>query len=673
MSEQNQQTGLIKLSTLEDAIMQQSSGSKDLAEYCQFQIGDYCIDGGSSYNPSFQIVGFKLHETDGGHKYVHVQYKRFDIDYENEDVILSDKIETSSLGDFKAEKQGKYKFYHTKHDLVEYIKLAKQAIAGTLQYEEKEEISNSTGLIHASSKATLEGLQLTFENKRQHLQEIRNLVQIKLLQEEQKLRSIKSNLETQMAVFMRQIEVIMKTIQSIELYLGINEDLFQLQAGEPAPADTKISFRQLILFMDEEVASTDDQGLDYKDINKFDRWLIKNDQYKKLVPEEKCVVVFKPRRYEKHYSNNAIENSLLNQYNKTTYLLIRNGENLYRIYSDNLFIYGKLFPKSDELMKILEQKDLAKEYEKDRYQSEADKFIEKYSRQSLMLQGLIDRSNVFSPLPPVEGLSIFKLEQFSEHFQFIYDAEATLPSGRMSFQAWQQSINNKIDYGSRVILTWAPQASKESGGQYRYMRYYDSHFRFPNPPSDGLYKVQPYKEEKDEWINQANPDHVASTRQKLLDKKIKFTEREYNGYVIFKYDIIGLSVLYADDRWYWSYDGDEKKRNRKRYKIYKDDKFILNYDQIDLDDIEFYLTNRVDRPNYLSMMPVLRELKKQRLTELEGEQLFVNLVVNTFKASEEKVWRAVEWWKTKNQWKRPIKQDDSKALRMIEKWLKRNK
>jgi len=38
---------------------------------------------------------------------------------------------------------------------------------------------------------------------------------------------------------------------------------------------------------------------------------------------------------------------------------------------------------------------------------------------------------------------------------------------------------------------------------------------------------------------------------------------------------------------------------------------------------------------------------------------------------EKSVWEAVEWWKYKNKWKRPIEQNDAKALRMIEKRLKK--
>lgn len=137
--------------------------------------------------------------------------------------------------------------------------------------------------------------------------------------------------------------------------------------------------------------------------------------------------------------------------------------------------------------------------------------------------------------------------------------------------------------------------------------------------------------------------------------------------------------------------GVNERKNKTRFIIKKYDSCILNYDQISLEDIEFYLSSRVDRPNYLSMMPVLETLKERRLKELESEKAFARLVTDRyleierskyfyfghepkFKSetlSEEeitkRVWESIEWWKFKNQWKRPIQKDDELALRMIEK------
>jgi len=97
-----------------------------------------------------------------------------------------------------------------------------------------------------------------------------------------------------------------------------------------------------------------------------------------------------------------------------------------------------------------------------------------------------------------------------------------------------------------------------------------------------------------------------------------------------------------------------------------------------LDEINFYLASRVDRHHYLNMMPILEKIKAARLKEIENEKAFIRFVMgrNTeFLGGDkaEALRRALEcvrWWKYKNKWKRPIAQDDTLALRMIEKRLR---
>ena len=76
------------------------------------------------------------------------------------------------------------------------------------------------------------------------------------------------------------------------------------------------------------------------------------------------------------------------------------------------------------------------------------------------------------------------------------------------------------------------------------------------------------------------------------------------------------------------------------------------------------------------MMPILYEIKKQRLKELQEESKFVKGLIDDLKRTnnklenvEQKVWDMVEWWKTKNKWKRAISENDEKAWRMIKKKL----
>jgi len=58
------------------------------------------------------------------------------------------------------------------------------------------------------------------------------------------------------------------------------------------------------------------------------------------------------------------------------------------------------------------------------------------------------------------------------------------------------------------------------------------------------------------------------------------------------------------------------------------------------------------------------------MKNLPAKQKKLSKKAQRTKATEEDVWEAVNWWKIKNKWKRPIREDDNKALRMIEKRVK---
>lgn len=118
--------------------------------------------------------------------------------------------------------------------------------------------------------------------------------------------------------------------------------------------------------------------------------------------------------------------------------------------------------------------------------------------------------------------------------------------------------------------------------------------------------------------------------------------------------------------------------NRISWRIKQDDRFILNYDKISIDDIDFYLNSRVDRPAYYTLMPLLFHIKKRLLEEKADEEAFVKLLVGLVlaKMPEVSVQKAesfsnelIEWWKYRTIQKRPIAKDDTLAMRMIERRL----
>jgi len=97
----------------------------------------------------------------------------------------------------------------------------------------------------------------------------------------------------------------------IELFLGTKEEVHVLREGEPALASTRITVRQQVLCMDEEIAVYDwvhdldrDGGFDYRDLEAFDRWLLDDAGHLNAVlPEPKGIAAFRVRRWIKDRPN----------------------------------------------------------------------------------------------------------------------------------------------------------------------------------------------------------------------------------------------------------------------------------------------------------------------------------------------------------------------------------
>lgn len=488
----------------------------------------------------------------------------------------------------------------------EYLKDGIQLLQTGIE-EEKEEISEETAITKGLSKEAVEGLKNELEYKTNQFEIMHRILDAKL-----------SILHNSVNALKEQTKRICKVISVIELYLGIHEEVFQLQQGEIAKPEEPLCIRQMVLYMDEETGITQDQGIDFTSIDKFDDWLLEGN-IDKILPEKKGIVALRIRRYYKEY-HDPFYNAECNKENMRTYLLIRNGDNLYRIWAP-IKIEPRLFPLKNEFKRNEDDTSFRRFFnERDEENAKFD-----YKKHALAIQGILDRTQILQPLPP--GISVFKPNTWGNSIKFIADEEAALPDGRLRWKEWQKEINSKIAIGSRIYYVHNHLGDKIKGRvphgyQYSYW------------PSHSVYKVtgELKRREDKNFTFLYNPGGDV------------FSENYKNG-------------SYCHER-----------KNRISFSFWLDE--VLNYDQISLEDIEFYLNSRIDRPNYLDMLPILKEMKKTRLAELEREKHFVTLVASRTGKSEEQVWKAIDWWKYKNIWKRPVEEDDAKALRMITKHLR---
>lgn len=436
-----------------------------------------------------------------------------------------------------------------------------------------------------------------------------------------------------------QLRVVHKVIGMIELYLGVHEEIVQIQEGAPAPAREPLSLRQAVLFMDEECGDprpkrTGQRGIDFQSVEDFDKWLLASPaNLRRVLPELKGVVAIRPSRQDRTYSNNPWIDADCKSQNHMVYLLIRNGENLYRIWTGTT-MDERFFPAMDELEKLSKSSDYFK-------RRDAGETEDAYKRNLLLLQGLLDRTEVF--LPVEQPIELGRLDAESGLIRFIRDAEPSLTEGRESYEEWRARINSTVRRGSRIFV----------GPYHRYVHNGENHWtgRFllnfrndascPPLPIPGVYTVEELVHHKSSW-NSAGYDYY-----RIL----------YNP---------GDEVY--DRSWSGRFDSHDRK-NRLSFLVSTDD-LALNYDQINLADIEFYIESRLERRNYLKVIPVLWGLREQLQEEMAWEAHFVTLVAGRLELPEAKVWEAINWWKYKVLWSRPVRKDDARALRMIERKLR---
>jgi len=437
--------------------------------------------------------------------------------------------------------------------------------------------------------------------------------------------------------FQEGLEKVRKVLHVAELYLGIDEEVLLIRDGEPAAATEPLSIRQMILYMDEEFGDPAGGGLDWKGIDQFDEWVVRPENTARVLPEAKGAVALQVRRHLKQYEDiwAQVEGDAKNS---RTYLLIRNGQRLYRIWMKE-HIHPRLFPRKDEF-KPKPRHIRWSEGTEEEYWSPFDERDLKerefaYKKHGVMLQGLLHRTQVFQPM--AESVDLFEPKSWKGLVRFIRDDELTLPTGRLPWRDWQRQINSATRVGSRII--WMDKIGYyKRDDEIHFRTGYTAGYGVP-APKEGLYVV------------------VAGSQGEQDRKHLRFF---YNP---------GDVVWRRADRWTGRCLDDGPRKRRIGFHF--DDDEVLNYDQIDLADIEFYIHCRTERKHYADMLPLLYELRKQRLAEIEHEKGLVRLLTDRLQAPEPVIWKTIEWWKTKNKWKRPVAQDDAKALRMIRGRIKR--
>jgi hypothetical protein len=264
------------------------------------------------------------------------------------------------------------------------------------------------------------------------------------------------------------LAIVNDRIFTIELYCGLQEQVKQIAQGNPAPMTEPIAIRQQLLFMDEETLfDYEDGGMDFKKLDDFDEWVVKPCNLSRLLPEPRGIVAFKVRRYKKDYGPcetllDAWTQIDWDEANLVTYLLIRNGENVYRIASSVDF-EPRLIPRIDEIGEaqfkethrawmsdeVTETFITPNDIEYDQHVEKLDHLIQHYNRIVILIQGLLDRSNVFSPHPVI---NLRKPESMETWLRLVRDEERALPPTALDWKTYQKQLNSTLKAGKWIYI-----------------------------------------------------------------------------------------------------------------------------------------------------------------------------------------------------------------------------
>jgi hypothetical protein len=441
-------------------------------------------------------------------------------------------------------------------------------------------------------------------------------------------------------------------IWTVNLYLGRDERIVTLRKGDAAPADTPIHIRQLVLSMDEETAvHSEDGGLDFEDVEVFDRWLLESEEHiDQLIPDTKGIVAIRPRAEDSRDYGSLSANIAAQEADKHTYFLIRNGGALYRIWTD-YSVGDNMVPTADEFTNLFRKRKWrgfgedeefeqlepgSWEYEEAEEQAETRQ--RHYMRMGLVLQGLVDRTAIFHPLPEA-GVNFLSAESHSEGtVRFIMDAEQTVGTGREPFRAWLLRINSELRPGMRIVGAftgepWRDANSYHGDGAFRY-----GHSRLrpgtASPPESYI------------------PLTLDGRKEEYLTVKFKREDKRW-------------------DRW----EGQVEYKTRASILVQAEDSFIIAIDFAEVEVMEEYLRARTERHDYLTLFPLLKAAIAVKRAEAEAEAPFLKLIaaqlVTENGVSYEDAVRVVpglvQWWKFKNREHRPLtgKDEDRKALTEI--------
>ncbi|XBH22964.1 hypothetical protein V5R04_07065 [Jonesiaceae bacterium BS-20] len=433
-----------------------------------------------------------------------------------------------------------------------------------------------------------------------------------------------------------QIKILQEGIWTVNLYLGRDETIVQLAEGAPAEAAEPICVRQQVLAMDEEsLLRVEDGGMDVRDIDAFDAWVVSGPaNLNQLIPEQRGVVAIMARRSQRDYGDPWLSASLA-EANTQTWWLIRNGANVYRMLTD-LKVGKRLVPARDEFTAMFVDHRTGERLVPGtpawlRAEEAAGAQERHYMRIALVLQGLLDRTAVFHPLP-AGGVNLLSPQAYDDGLiRLIADDENILTDGRQPYRQWHRQLMTHLDVGTRVIVS--------------------THSSAFNDARDGRFGTHA----------RLHPERASYPQNNAIHTIARVDQW---GQFVFLYENTSKDIW---DHATFSY---RAPKTRASCVLEGTDEFVIPLDYATVEDMEYYLTSRANREHYESMVPALRTAIAVKKAEAETEEPFRAYLASQLDVphGRELIDTLVTWWKIGNKHHRALVGDgpsEVKAARAI--------
>lgn len=396
-------------------------------------------------------------------------------------------------------------------------------------------------------------------------------------------------------------------VRSLDLYVGTDVHVKQLKKGANAPdvgdEPQRLAIMQRKLYMDEELSAwvDVDKKFDFNsDVKFFEALAAEPSLVKQIFATERCIVCMATTRRQVEYGN-AWEDAQKNEINKQVFLLVRNGENLYVVYSpvESHMRSPRLFPSKKEVDEIFRERAWFGEKEGKLVTFKDVKYTDKlsehealavhYKRFLIMLAGLDHRENLFGPFyDGPKNMKFISMEFQKQHLNFIYDDEGSgnlLPEeDRPGFKNWVKAKNAYMQSGSRVICMW-----------HDIMNHHTA-------PGVVKYNWRSTANNKEYWNGETTETYgvkIAYREGKHIFVKCPIKHDVYGRYVENHTRLFNASV------------------NLSKYEHW--DIGYICLDAVKADELEWYVYDRTNRSNFLSYIRLFKFAVKYLRNEEKQE------------------------------------------------------